>query len=61
MVMEKQLSYDEALKRVETIVSQLEQSEAISVDAYKQLADEATRLLDYCRKEIEKLATDVKS
>ena len=59
--MEKQLSYDEALKRVETIVSQLEQSEAISVDAYKQLADEATRLLDYCRKEIEKLATDVKS
>ncbi len=61
MAMEKQLSYDEALKRVETIVSQLEQSEAISVDAYKQLADEATRLLDYCRKEIEKLATDVKS
>jgi exodeoxyribonuclease VII small subunit len=61
MAMEKQLSYDEALKRVETIVSQLEQSEAISVDAYKQLADEATRLLDYCRKEIEKLAMDVKS
>ena len=61
MAMEKQLSYDEALKRVDTIVSQLEQSEAISVDAYKQLADEATRLLDYCRKEIEKLATDVKS
>ena len=60
MAMEK-LSYDEALKRVETIVSQLEQSEAISVDAYKQLADEATRLLDFCRKEIEKLATDVKS
>ena len=61
MAMEKQLSYDEALKRVETIVSQLEQSEAISVDAYKQLADEATRLLDFCRKEIEELATDVKS
>ncbi len=61
MAMEKQLSYDEALKRVETIVSQLEQSEAISVDAYKQLADEATRLLDYCRKEIKKLAMDVKS
>ena len=59
--MEKQLSYDEALKRVEEIVSQLEQSDAISVEAYKKLADEATRLLSYCREEIEKLATDAES
>ena len=59
--MAQQPTYDEALKRVEEIVSQLEQSEAISVDAYKKLAEEATSLLNRCREEIEKMATAVKS
>ena len=59
--MAQQPTYDEALKRVEEIVSQLEQSEAISVDAYKKLAEEATGLLNRCREEIEKMATAVKS
>ena len=36
-----QLTYDQAMARVETIVQHLEQSEAISLSEYKQLADEA--------------------
>lgn len=50
-----QLTYDQAMARVETIVQQLEQSEAISLSEYKQLADEAHGLLAFCRKEIEVL------
>ncbi len=49
------LTYDQAMARVETIVQQLEQSEAISLSEYKQLADEAHGLLAFCRKEIETL------
>lgn len=49
------LTYDQAMARVETIVQQLEQSEAISLSEYKQLADEAHGLLAFCRKEIEVL------
>lgn len=46
------LSYDAAMSRVEEIVKQLEQSEALSMQTYKQLADEAKRLLDYCKNEV---------
>ena len=50
-----QLTYDQAMARVETIVQQLEQSEAISLSEYKQLADEARQLLVFCRNEVEKI------
>lgn len=48
------LSYDEAILRVETIVKQLEQSDALSMDEYKRLATEAKTLLDFCRQQLEK-------
>lgn len=48
------LSYDDAMLRVETIVKQLEQSDALSMDEYKQLATEAKSLLDFCRQQLEK-------
>ena len=48
------LSYDDAMARVETIVKQLEQSDALSMDEYKQLATEAKTLLDFCRQQLEK-------
>lgn len=48
------LSYDDAIARVETIVKQLEQSDALSMDEYKQLATEAKTLLDFCRQQLEK-------
>lgn len=53
-----QLTYDQAIARVETIVQQLEQSEAISLSEYKQLADEARQLLTFCRNEVEKISRE---
>ncbi|MCR5050333.1 MAG: exodeoxyribonuclease VII small subunit [Paludibacteraceae bacterium] len=53
--MEKELSYDEAMKRAEALIAQLEQSEAISVDEYKRIAAEATALLNHCKQEIAQL------
>lgn len=48
------LSYDEAMARVETIVKQLEQSEALSMEEYRTLAVEAKDLLALCRSQLEK-------
>lgn len=48
------LSYDEAMARVETIVKQLEQSEALSMEEYCTLAVEAKDLLALCRRQLEK-------
>ena len=55
---ENSLSYDQAMARVETIVQQLEQSEAISLSEYKQLADEARQLLAFSRNEVEKISKE---
>ena len=48
------LSYDEAMARVETIVKQLELSEALSMEEYRTLAVEAKDLLALCRRQLEK-------
>lgn len=48
------LSYDEAMARVETIVKQLEQSETLSMEEYRTLAVEAKDLLALCRRQLEK-------
>ena len=53
-----QLTYDQAMARVETIVQQLEQSEAISLSEYKQLAEEARQLLAFCYNEVEKISKE---
>ena len=53
-----QLTYDQAMARVEAIVQQLEQSEAISLSEYKELADEARQLLAFCRNEVEKISKE---
>ena len=55
---ENSLSYDQAMARVEAIVQQLEQSEAISLSEYKELADEARQLLAFCRNEVEKISKE---
>ena len=48
------MSYDEKIKRAESIIAQLEQAEAIGMDEYKRLASEATSLLQQCKAELEK-------
>ena len=46
------MSYDEAIKRVEQIVSELEQSEALSMEEYQSKAKEAKDLLSFCQKQL---------
>ena len=46
------MSYDEAIKRIEQIVCELEQSDALSMDAYQEKAKEAKELLTFCQKEL---------
>lgn len=46
------MSYDEAIKRIEQIVNELEQSEALSMGAYQAKAKEAKDLLCFCQKQL---------
>ena len=46
------MSYDEAIKRLETIVNELESAQALSMDAYQVKAKEAKELLAFCQKQL---------
>lgn len=46
------MTYDEAIKRIEQIVQELEQSDALSMDAYQAKAKEANDLLSFCEKQL---------
>jgi exodeoxyribonuclease VII small subunit len=46
------MSYDDAIKRIEQIVSELEQSDALSMDSYQAKAKEAKELLVFCQKQL---------
>jgi exonuclease VII small subunit len=45
------MTYDEAIKRIEQIVGELEQSEALSMDVYQVKSKEAKELLLFCQKQ----------
>ena len=46
------MSYDEAIRRIEQIVSELEQTEALSMDMYQAKAKEAKELLTFCHNQL---------
>ena len=46
------MTYDEAIKRIEQLVSELEATKAISMDAYLAKAKEAKELIVFCQKEL---------
>ena len=46
------MSYDEAIKRIEQLVAELEASKAISMDVYLAKAKEAKALIDFCQQEL---------
>ena len=46
------MTYDEAIKRIEQIEGELEQSEALSMDVYQTKAKEAKELLLFCQKQL---------
>ena len=55
-------TYDQAVQRIEQIVNELEQSTALSMDAYQALAKEAKQLLTFCQDQLmdwEKKMNDV--
>lgn len=49
------MNYDKAIREIEQIVRELEQAEAISVQAYKEKAQQAKKLLDFCEGELKTL------
>lgn len=46
------MTYDEAIKRLEAIVQELEEAQALSMDAYQAKAKEAKQLLIFCQKQL---------
>lgn len=46
------MSYDEAIKRIEQIVCELEKTEALSMDMYQAKAKEAKELLTFCQSQL---------
>lgn len=46
------MTYDQAIKRIEEIVQELEQSEALSMDEYQAKSKEATELLAFCQNQL---------
>lgn len=53
------MTYDEALARLQAIVEDLEKEEAVSIDEYKQKAQEAKELLTYCRRQLTTLEEEM--
>jgi exodeoxyribonuclease VII small subunit len=47
------MNFDEAISKAETIIAQLEQAQALSMDEYTRMAGEATALLKQCKAEID--------
>lgn len=46
------MTYDEAIKRLETIVQELEDAQALSMDVYAAKATEAKQLIAFCQKQL---------
>lgn len=45
-------TYDQAIQRIEQIVTELEQSEALSMEIYQAKAKEAKELLTFCQQQL---------
>lgn len=59
MERDNRMTYDEAIGRVEAIVKDLEQADALSMEVYKQKAQEAKELLDFCEKQLGAMEKDL--
>lgn len=58
--MDNELTYEKAMARIQAIVSELEQTEALSVSVYKQKAAEAKQLLRYCEEQLVEMEHELK-
>ncbi len=55
----KELTYEQAMKRLETIVAGLEQGTS-ELDALSDQIKEAQELMTFCQKKLTKVETDIK-
>ena len=53
------MNYDETIQKAESIVKDLEQAEALSMEDYKAKATEAKQLLDLCEKQLTTMEKDL--
>ena len=53
------MTYDEAIRRAEDIIAQLESAEALSMDEYKKAAAEASALLKQCKSFLTEMDKDM--
>ncbi len=56
----KELTYEQAMKRLETIVAGLEQGTS-ELDALSDQIKEAQELMAFCQKKLTKVDTDIKT
>lgn len=52
------MTYDEAMKRLEQLMQQLESGEALSMTEYKQKAGEVRELARFCREQLAGMAQE---
>lgn len=57
--MNKKPTYEQAMKRLKTIVSQMENGE-MDIDSLLANLKEAKQLIDFCRNKLTQVETDVK-
>ncbi|MBQ9363050.1 MAG: exodeoxyribonuclease VII small subunit [Bacteroidaceae bacterium] len=57
--MTRTTTYEQAMKRLQTIVSQMENGE-MDIDALLTNLKEAKQLIDFCRNKLTRVETDVK-
>jgi len=55
------MKYDDSLSRLHEIVTYLESDQAISLDEYRRLADEAKQLLADCRNQLTSIEDEITS
>lgn len=58
MEKDNKMTYDEAIAKVEAIVKELEQTEALSMEVYNAKAKEAKDLLDFCAKQLDAYSSE---
>ena len=49
------MTYEEAIQQAETILKELEQAEALSMEVYQQKAKQVKELLQFCKQQIVKM------
>lgn len=53
------MTYDESIARLQQIVQQLESGQAVGMDQYTRLANEAKSLIASCRKQLTELDSQI--